>query len=152
MQRNNMMKQTLKKVSSTILSQRGLVLFEILVGLVLLGTIGVAFLNGMTSTFYAIDISQEKVAAESLAKSQIEYLKVQDHILVDDYNPGSPATSYELITVPADLAAAGYSVNISAPEEVISKETDGFELQSINITIKRDNDQKMLISIYRSSG
>ncbi len=134
------------------MGQRGVALFEILVGLAILGVIGVAFLSGMTDTFRAIGISQERVAAESLAKSQIEYLKVQDYILVDDYDPDYPATSYELITVPSDLAAAGYSVNISTPEEVISELEGGFELQSINITVRRNNEQKMQISIYRHSG
>ena len=134
------------------MGQRGVAFLEILVGLALLGIIGVAFINGMTSTFKAIGISQEKVAAESLVKSQIEYLKVQDYILVADYDPDYPATSYDLITVPSDLAAAGYSVNISTPEAILSELEGGFELQSINITVRRNSEQKMQISIYRHSG
>lgn len=134
------------------MGQRGVAFLEILVGLALLGIIGVAFLNGMTSTFKAIGISQEMVAAESLAKSQIEYLKVQGYILVADYDPDYPATRYELITVPSDLAAAGYSVNISTPEAILSELEGGFELQSINITVRRNSEQKMQISIYRHSG
>jgi len=132
--------------------QKGVMLLEVLVGLAILGVIAVAYMNGLTSTFNAISISQERVAAESLAKSQIEYIKVQGYILVDDYNPDYPVTSYELITVPSDLAAAGYSVNISTPEEVISALEGGFELQSINITVRRNNQQKLQISIYRHSG
>ncbi len=134
------------------MGQGGVALLEILVGLALLGIIGVAFISGMTSTFKAIGISQEKVAAESLAKSQVEYIKVHYYIRVADYNPDYPATSYELITVPSDLAAAGYSVNISVPEEVISELEGGFELQSVNITVRRNNERKMQISIYRHSG
>ena len=133
------------------MGQRGVALLEILVGLALLGIIGVALINGMTSTFNAIGISQEKVAAESLAKSQIEYLKVQDYIYVADYNPASPVTSYELITVPSDLAAAGYSVNMSTPETVIDALEGGFELQSVTITVRRDNERKLQISIYQVS-
>ena len=134
------------------MGQRGVALLEILVGLAILGVIGVAFISGMTDTFKAMGISQEKVAAESLAKSQIEYLKVQDYILVDDYNPVYPATSYELITVPSDLAAAGYSVNITVPEVVVSELEGGFELQSVNITVRRNNERKLQISMYRHSG
>ena len=133
------------------MGQRGVALLEILVGLALLGIIGVAFISGMTSTFSAIGISQEKVAAESLVKSQIEYIKVQDYIMVADYDPDYPATSYELITVPSDLAAVGYSVNISTPEEVISELEGGFELQSVTITVRRNNEQKMQVSTYRVS-
>jgi len=146
------MRWELQRAGSVNVGQRGVALLEILVGLALLGIIGVAFISGMTSTFKAIDISQERVAAESLAKSQIEYLKVQDYILVADYNPDYPATSYEVITVPPDLASVGYSVNISTPEEVISELEGGFELQSINVTVRRNNEQKMQILMYRHSG
>ncbi len=140
------------RVGGINLGQKGVMLLEILVGLAILGVIAVAYMNGMTSTFKAIGISQEKVAAESLAKSQIEYIKVQDYIRVADYNPDYPATSYELITIPPDLAAAGYSVNISIPEEVISELEGGFELQGVTITVRRNNQQKLQISIYRGSG
>jgi len=144
--------RTLKRVGSMNLGQRGVVLLEILVGLVILGVIGVAYISGMTSTFKALDISQEKVAAESLAKSQIEYIKVQDYVSVADYNPGDPAHRYQLLTIPPDLAAAGYSVNISVPAVVISGAGGGFELQSVNITVKRNNQRKLQISMYRLSG
>jgi type II secretory pathway pseudopilin PulG len=133
------------------MGQRGVALLEILVGLALLGIIGVAFISGMTSTFNAIGISQERVAAESLAKSQIEYLKVQDYIYVADYNPSFPATSYDLITVPADLAAAGYSVNVSVPGTIIDPLEGGFELQSVNITVSRNNERKLQVSTYQVS-
>ena len=139
------------RVGGINLGQKGVMLLEVLVGLAILGVIAVAYMNGLTSTFNAISISQERVAAESLAKSQIEYIKVQDYILVDDYNPDYPVTSYELITVPSDLAAAGYSVNISTPVEIVSELEGGFELQSVNVTVRRNNEQKMQISIYRVS-
>lgn len=146
------MRWTRDRAGSMNLGQKGVTFLEILVGLAILGVITVAYISGMTSTFNAIGISQERVAAESLAKSQIEYIKVQGYIHVEDYNPDYPATSYELITVPSDLAAAGYSVNISAPEVVISEAEGGFELQSVNVTVRRNNEQKMQISIYQHSG
>ena len=139
------------RVGGINLGQKGVMLLEILVGLAILGAIAVAYMSGLTSTFKAIGISQERVAAESLAKSQIEYIKVQGYILVDDYNPDYPVTSYELITVPSDLAAAGYSVNISTPVEIVSELEGGFELQSVNVTVRRNNEQKLQISIYRVS-
>ena len=125
---------------------------EVLVGLAILGVIAVAYMSGMTSTFKAIGISQERVAAESLAKSQVEYIKTQDYIKVADYDPGDPANRYELITVPSDLAAAGYSVNITTPAEIIGELEGGFELQSVNVTVRRNKQQKLQISVYRHSG
>ena len=140
------------RVGSMNLGQKGVMLLEILVGLAILGAIAVAYMSGLTSTFNAIGISQEKVAAESLAKSQVEYIKTQDYVKVADYDPGDPANRYELITVPSDLTAAGYSVNITTPVELISEMEGGFELQSVNITVRRNNQQKLQISVYRHSG
>jgi len=133
------------------LGQKGVMLLEILVGLAILGVIAVAYISGMTSTFNAIGISQERVAAESLAKSQIEYFKVQDYVMVADYNPNDPANRYELITIPPDLAAAGYSVNISTPAVIISKGEGAFELQKVNVTVNRHDKRKLMISSYKIS-
>ena len=133
------------------LGQRGVALLEILVGLAILGVIGVAYISGMTSTFNALGISQERVAAESLAKSQIEYIKVQDYIMVADYNPSDPAKRYKLITISSDLVAAGYSVNISTPAVIISKAEGAFELQSVNVTVNRHDKRKLMISFYKIS-
>ena len=145
------MRWTLGRANSMNLGQKGVTFIEILAGLAILGIITVAYISGMTSTFNAIGISQERVAAESLAKSQVEYIKVQDYIYVADYNPSYPATSYELITVPSDLTAAGYSVNISVPEVVISEAEGGFELQSVNVTVNRHDKRKLMISSYKMS-
>ena len=133
--------------------QKGFILLEILVGLALLGIIAVAFLNGLTTTFRGITVSQERVTAESLAKSQIEYIKVQRYIRIADYNPEYPATRYELVDVPADLVGAGYTVEINPPQTVISGNgTGGFELQSITVAVKRSDKGKLNITIYRVSG
>ena len=134
-------------------SQNGFILIEILVGLALLGLITVGILNGLSTTFKGIDVSQERVAAESLAKSQIEYIKVQRYIRIADYNPEYPATRYELVDVPADLVGAGYTVEINPPQTVISGNgTGGFELQSITVAVKRSDKGKLNITIYRVSG
>ena len=130
--------------------QKGFLLIEILVGLALLGIITVAFLNGLSATAKGVSLSQERVSAESLAKSQIEYIKLQDYVLVADYNPDDPANRYELIDTPADLAAAGYSVEINPPETILS-EAGGYELQNITVAVKRDGKGKLIVSIYRVS-
>jgi len=138
-----------KKVRSR---QKGFLLIEILVGLALLGAITVALLNGMATAFKGIDVSQERVAAESLAKSQIEYIKVQDYVLVADYNPNDPANRYELIDIPADLSSAGYSIEINTPQIVTSSNETGFELQSVNVTVKRSEQGKLIITFYNLNG
>ena len=128
--------------------QKGFSFIEILVSLALLSMIGVAFLNGLFTTSKIVAISQESVAVESLAKSQIERIKSQSYVTVADYNPADPAYRYDLISVPADLVAAGYSVEINTPVVIIPG-AEGFELQSVAVVIKRNGEEVFTISIYR---
>lgn len=134
-------------------SQNGFILIEILLGLALLGIITVGILNGLSTTFKGIDVSQERVAAESLAKSQIEYIRAQKYIFVDNYNPEDPENRYELVDIPADLVAAGYAVELNPPQTIITgNATGGFELQSITVAVKRNDKGKSIVEIYRVSG
>jgi len=125
--------------------QRGFSLIEILVGLAILTAIGVAFLNGLFTTSKAIMVSQESTITESLARSQMEYIKTQEYILVADY----PAYSYDLIDVRANLAGAGYSVEIDPPVAIISKAEAEFELQRVTVVVKRGGEKAFTLSAYR---
>ena len=127
--------------------QRGISLIETLVGLALFGIIAVAFLSGLFTTSKAVSLSQERVSVDSLVKSQIEYIRVQDYLAVV---PGDPDNRYELIDIPADLAAAGYSVETYPPETILS-EAGGYELQKTTVAVKRDGKAELVISIYRVS-
>ena len=129
--------------------KQGLSFVEILVGLAIMAVITTAYISGLTTTFNGIEVSQERVTAESLAKSQIEYLKVQEHVMVADYNPDDPANRYELIDIPADLLSAGYSMEITTPQIILSSPETGFELQSVNITVKRNDQGKLMITLYK---
>lgn len=145
------MRRRLVETCSSRIGSPGISLLEILVGLAILGVIGVALINGVISSYNAIDISKERVAAESLAKSQIEYIKVQDYIMVADYDPGNPDARYDTVTIHPSLAPANYTVEISAPVEIISELAGGFELQALDITVKRSGQSKLVISCYRVS-
>ena len=128
-------------------SQKGFLLIEILVGLALMGIIAAGFVNGLSTTFTGITVSQERVTAESLAKSQIEYIKAQDYIPIAEYGIGDPPKFYELIQIPADLVAAGYTVEITSLERHII--SDVIELQSVTVAVKRNGEGKMSIEVYR---
>ncbi len=128
------MRWLLKGKFKLLRKQTGFTLIEILVGVALLSIIGVAFLNGLFTTSKIVAISQESVAVESLAKSQIEFIKSQAYIAVADYNPDDPAYRYELIDVPANLVATGYSVEINPPVVIIPA-GGGFELQSVTVVV-----------------
>jgi len=61
-------------------NERGFSLIEVLVALALLGIIAVAFLGGLANASKAIFIADERATSESLARSQMEYVKNQDYI------------------------------------------------------------------------
>lgn len=104
-------------------NERGVTLAETLVALAIFGIVAVVFLSGLTISSKAVMVNQERVAAESLAKSQMEYVRAQDY-----------AASYSEIAIPADLAAQGYGVGIGVEDVHVD------ELQKITVTIDRGGD------------
>lgn len=128
--------------------QRGFSLLEVLIAVGILGMIGVAFLNGLTTASNAVAVSQESVVAESLAKSQLEHIKTQDYIPVEEYV--SANCSYEEIDISDDLVSRGYDIEISlAPDPVEPVGRAGFELQSITIVIKNNDKAILRLTSYR---
>jgi len=68
--------------------QRGFGLVEVIIALGLLGIIGIAFLGALATSSSAVMISDERATAESLARSEMEYVKSQEY--------SSTPWSYEL--------------------------------------------------------
>ena len=129
-------------------SEKGFALIETLVALALMGITAVGLLSGLATTFRAGTISQERVVAESLGKSQWEYIRAQDYIPTADYDPDDPEKRYQLIDIPDELVIKGYTVAIGTPATIIGPD-DEFELQSITILINCDSKQLLTISDYR---
>ena len=81
-------------------NEKGFSLIEVMIAIALLGIIGVAFLGALATASNAIFIADERATAESLARSQMEYVKNQVYITADPYAPGVPGTgevTYEKI-------------------------------------------------------
>lgn len=130
-------------------SAKGFALIEILVALALMGITAVGLLSGLATTFRAGTISQERVVAESLAKSQWEYIRAQDYIPTADYDPDDPEKRYQLIAIPDELVVKDYTVEIGTPATIIGPDDGEFELQSITVVINCDSKQLLTISDYR---
>ena len=60
-----------------IKSQKGQALIEVLIGLTILGIVAVSFLAALTTASGAIIIADERTNAESLARTELEYVKSQ---------------------------------------------------------------------------
>ena len=127
--------------------QQGFALVETLVGLAIFAAVSVALLNGLSTGNKSLSVSQDNTFNDSLAKSQAEYIKDQVYISVVDY--GNPDV-YQVVAIPADLAAAGYTVEIIPPETVEAAGISGFELQGITIKVKRHGSVKSTLTLYRT--
>lgn len=98
--------------------ESGVTFLETIVALAILGVIAVTFLNGLTTASKSTFIADEQTTAESLAQSQIEWVKNADY----SYN----ATTYSPAAMPAGKDYINYSVLIMAsplhdPDDGIQK-------------------------------
>ena len=87
-------------------SQLGMTLIEVLVALGILAAVAVVFLVGMATSSKAVMVSQKNVAAESFAKSELEYVRSSPY---DDTNNPPIYAVDPNITVPQ-----GYGVAVAA--------------------------------------
>ena len=64
--------------------QRGQTLIEVLVALAVLGIVATAFISSMTTASTAMIIADEQTTAESLSRSQLEYIRSQAYVTAVD--------------------------------------------------------------------
>ena len=121
-------------------SETGVTLIETLIALAILGLIAAAFLNGLATAARATFIADEQATAESLARSQMEYIKSQHYIDYDDPEHGD----YELVT-PLD----GYSATIGV-ESLPDPEGGTLEdIQKIKVTVNHNDKQVLTVEGYK---
>ena len=117
--------------------ESGATLIEAVVALAVLGTIGVTFLSGLTTTSKAAFISDEQTTAESLAQSQMEWVKNAGY----SYN----ATGYTPAPIPTTKDYLNYSATIVAVP--LHSPDDG--IQRITITVKRADETATELECYK---
>ncbi len=55
-------------------NERGFTLIEVMIAVALMGIIGIALLSGLATASRALFVADERATAESLARSQMEYV------------------------------------------------------------------------------
>ena len=88
-------------------NSRGFSLVEVVIGLALVSIIALAFLSGLSTAAKAIFIADERATSESLARSQMEYVKNCS------YEHGA-SPSYEQVDVESPTHP-GYFISVDAP-------------------------------------
>jgi prepilin-type N-terminal cleavage/methylation domain-containing protein len=123
--------------------QQGLTLIEILVALGIIAAVAAVFLAGMATSSKAVIISQERVAAESLSKSELEYVKsLAYRDATWSYTLPSDPPSWDLTHALPD-GYAGYSIQVDATQIEIDPDNpvgddDGLQRITININYRGD--------------
>ncbi len=114
--------------------QDGVGLVETLVAVAILGVTLVTLLAAISTGSIGVATTEERVTAENLARSQLEYTKSEAYL------PVVPA-SYATVTPPA-----GYTVSAEATS--IIPEGDS-SVQKITVTITRDGDTLMTVEDFK---
>ncbi|MCJ7791593.1 MAG: type II secretion system GspH family protein [Dehalococcoidia bacterium] len=125
-------------------SSRGFTLIEVVIAMVLLGIIGVAVLSALSYASSVLIIVDRRATAESLAKSQMEYVKNQSY---NSTQPGGIATYEEITPIPDGYTIGSFNRDDEIVEDVIGIPWDSgnntalYEdngLQKIKVIIKYD--------------
>lgn len=143
----------MKKLKARVNNESGTSFIETVVALAIASAVGVAFLSGLATTSRVVMLSGEHTFAEDLAKSQLEFIQVQDYIPADEYNVSDPDYSYQSIELSSDLVDGGYSIEINAPETVIDAVGfESYEVQKVTVVVKRQEKVLLTLSDNKISG
>jgi type II secretory pathway pseudopilin PulG len=112
--------------------ETGTSLIETVVALVLLGIIGVAFLDALTTSTNARAIADEHTSARILAESQMEYIRQQDY-----------AFAYDPPEIPDEYA--GYSTQIT-----VDNLRNG-NIQKITVTVSHHDKNVTSLESYKAN-
>ncbi len=118
-------------------SERGFALIETLVALALLGIIAVAFLSGLATTSQAGFIANEQATAESLVRSEAEYVKNCTYQYSATQYPVDPS-----LTIPDSWTVPPPTVDL------VHATDDG--IQEVTVTAERNGEEILSIKIYKT--
>ena len=139
---------------------RGISAIEVLIAVAIIGTIAITFLSGLSTASMALIIADERATAESLARSQMEYVKNQDYY---DAPPGGEAIYLKITGIPdgyniCSVDRDNETVNCGATDDVIGipwnsgNNTDAYEdngLQSIKLVIEHHDEVVITLEDYK---
>jgi type II secretory pathway pseudopilin PulG len=121
-----------KKIKVWIRDERGLGLVESLAAVAVLGVTVVAFVVALSTGSIAVRESDQEAVAQSLVRSQLEYIK--------NYPYDPAATTYPKV---AELEGYDISVEVSP---IPDTDTD---IQQVTVTISRDGEEILTVEDYK---
>ena len=124
-------------------NQSGFGQIEALIALSILGMVGTSLLGGLLTVTKTTPIADERSTAQTLAESQIEYVRTQDYDYIND-----PPQYLELSG--ADVPA-GFTITTTATRLDHDNDGSGDDdgIQKISVTIKHFNETVTTLDSYR---
>ena len=143
---------------------KGMSGIEVIIALGILGLAAIVFLSGLSTALKATYLADERSVAQSLARSEMEYVKSQRYCDVAwDYTITSSARSYSSQPCwwgaddPPLLSSeyAGYSVEVGAEDYdadgdgSIEVPGDDEGIRKITVTINHDGEEVLVLGDYK---
>jgi prepilin-type N-terminal cleavage/methylation domain-containing protein len=140
-------------------SSRGFSMLEVVIAIALLGIIAISVLSALQTAALALISADQRATAESLARSQMEYVRVQDY---NEAPLGGQSEAYESIEINPD-ESPGYTIwSVNRDDEIVSdvigvpwnsgNNTAVYKdvgLQRIKIVIKHDDKVVVTLEDYK---
>ena len=131
------MKRMRSGIRSFFSGQRGISLLETVVAVAILAAIAVTILNGMNTAIRSTAVADEHTTAESLAQSQMEWVKKIAY--------SEEATQYTPASLPSGSDFQNYSVTITA--QPLDFPDAG--LQKITVMVKYGSETAFILEGYK---
>lgn len=139
-------------------SSKGVIAIEVIIALAIMGITAVAFLSGLATTLNATRIVDERSVAQSLATSQMEYVKSQGYITAP--SGGEAIYSKIDLTGYADYSVRSINRDGNAVDDIIgvpwdteasppAASYDDNGIQKITITIKHGDKVVLTLEDYK---
>ncbi len=143
-----------------LMSQKGQTLVEVLIAIVILGMVAVPFLTSLSVSSRAIMVADDKAAAESLVRSELEYVKESPYNFTG-FSYKIPATPnnpppWDSSRIALDSCYAGYSVNVTGvpidPDtgEALANPQNDKHIQNITVVVYHENTSVLAMSTYKT--
>jgi len=125
-------------IKNFIRRESGVTFMETVIALAILGVVSVTFLNGLTTTSKAVFMTDERSTAESIAQTQMEWVKNASY----DYD----ATTYSPAPIPDGKDYLNYAAVITAAP--LDTPDDG--IQKVTVTIQRSSKNVFHLEGYKA--
>lgn len=141
---------------------RGMSAIEVIVALALLAATAVAFLSGLTTALHTSRIADERSVAQTLAQSEMEYVKSQEYstdawsytVTTDDSSSSNGPDWFDENHALADESGT-YSVEVAAAEfdadedDEFPDDVDDEGIRKITVTVSHHGEEAMVLEDYK---